>query len=86
MNEKPMKIPFPSDLRRFGEVDGPRMMGTGELVRLLEFWGFTRCGRSFLKKMEACEVLRPVHLRHQRVKRWRTLDVLRFYQGEVGGE
>lgn len=77
------KVPLPPGRECLAQAHGPQMLGSAEVAELLEFWGFTRSGVDYLKKLEGSGVIRPVRLAHSRCKRWVTVEVLAIYQQEV---
>lgn len=79
MNQPP---PLPNQLKKLNGPNAPLHVATAEVRVLVEFWGFTRNGEEFVKKLVRCQVLRPTKLRHQRGNRFETRQVLELYEHE----
>lgn len=75
--------PLPPRFSHLTAAGAPLNLSTADAAELFEFWGFTRSGRDFLRKLERCDVLAPVPLTHQRTKRWATAEVLGIYWREL---
>lgn len=75
--------PLPPHFSHLTRAGAPLHLSTADAAELLEFWGFTRSGRDFLRKLERCAVLVPVPVTHQRTKRWDTAAVLAIYWREL---
>lgn len=74
--------PLPNKLKRLSGPHAPLYVATADVRALVEFWGFTRNGEDFVKKLVRCEVLKPVKLKHQRGNRFPTIAVLELYDQE----
>ncbi len=74
--------PLPNQLKKLGGPNRPLHIATAEVRALVEFWGFTRNGEEFVKKLVRCKVLVPMKLKHQRGNRFETVAVLKLYETE----
>lgn len=74
--------PLPPKLSYLTRAAAPLHVGTAEVRALVEFWGFTRNGEEFVKKLVRCGVLRPERFAHQRGNRYKTAEVLQLYETE----
>jgi len=75
-------IPVPHDLRHLVGTDAPEMIGTHEVARLLEHWGFARDGRGGVRKLVGGQVLHLVKLRNFTGWRFSRVEVLALYTKE----
>lgn len=55
------------------------MIGTAEFAQLVEFWGYTRSGFEYVKKLERCGMITPHAVPGNRCKRWKTAEVMALY-------
>lgn len=60
------------------------MIGSADVARLLEFWGFTSNGVQHLKKLVTCGALTPRRIDHQRNLRF-CVEALMKYHAANGG-
>ena len=74
--------PLPPKLRKLSGPNAPLHLATAEVRVLVKFWGFTKNGEEFVKKLVRCQVLRPTKLKHQRGNRFETRTVLELYEQE----
>jgi hypothetical protein len=78
------KIPLPVGLRKLlREATRPVFLCSRETAALMEHWGFTANGHEFVRKLVRCGALKHFQFKHQRGWRFRTMDVLGYYQREV---
>lgn len=79
---QPLQPPLPRRMKHLAGLDAPLHLCRGDVAVLLEFWGFTRNGEEFLKKLVKCEVISPVKLAHQNNARYLTRQVLAVWETE----
>jgi len=82
MTQSP-SIPVPSDLRHLVGAEPPEMIGTYEVGRLLEHWGFSRDGRAAVRKLVDCGVLTKIVLKTFAGWRFKTSEVMALYGKEA---
>ena len=74
--------PLPKGYQYLTGPTAPQYLKTGQVAKLMEFWGFTLSGRDFVRKLERCGALTPTPLKHQHGKRWATAKVLEVWRAE----
>ena len=55
------------------------MIGTAEFAQLVEFWGYSRNGFEYVKKLERCSMITAHYAPGNRCKRWKTSEVFALY-------
>lgn len=82
---KTSTVPLPPELKHLSDEETrPRHIGSSDVARLLEFWGFASNGLQHLKKLVGCGALTPRRIEHQRNLRFCVGALMEYYHKAIG--